>query len=153
MKNTILFTLFLAFGFLGLTSNVQAQKDSQSVAISPEKQVQNPTKYVMLATDVDQLEKALRTAELLDVKENDYDFEVLISGTLARDIYEKRKDLKKDFKKFDKMGARLVACEIALDREEVNKKKLHKSIEIVKDTGPYLMDLKADGFQVLTQEH
>lgn len=143
---TLLFALFLISGSL------VAQKTAPDRLNAQADEEDFYTKYVILATDSDEFEYALEVAEKLNPKETGYRYEILISGVLANELYDDRKEYKKEVRRFAKLGAHLVLCEIALDRGEVKEKKIYRTIEIIPDTFPYLLDLKKDGFHVLSHK-
>lgn len=150
MKNILI--LIIVAALTTLTQVAEAQIRLSDQISENTVQAVKTDKYVMLATTVAEFRDALAKAQELNPKKNKYQFEVLISGVLAGDIYKERKDLKKDFKQFDKLGVHMVACEIALDREGAVKNKIHKSIKIIPDTRPYLGELKVDGFKILSHK-
>lgn len=146
----IIATILLSF--LMMSNGLLAQKNSSGKLDAKADEQEFYTKYVILATDATEFQYALEVAEKLKPKKTGYQYEVLISGILAEELYTKRKELKNDIKQFKKLGAHLVLCEIAIRDTDVDKKKIHRSVEVIPDTFPYLLELKKDGFHVLSHK-
>lgn len=105
-------------------------------------------KLAVMVSDVLHFNVSIETIELLDLKKNGLAFEIVIVGKLAKEIVE-NEELKQSIDKAEKVGAKLVICEYALDLLKVDKLKLDKRIHITPNALVYMFELKDKGFNTL----
>lgn len=105
-------------------------------------------KLAVMVSDVLHFNVSIETIELLDLKKNGLAFEIVIVGKLAKEIVE-NEALKQAIDKAEKVGAKLVICEYALDLLKVDKLKLDNRIHITPNALVYMFELKDKGFNTL----
>jgi intracellular sulfur oxidation DsrE/DsrF family protein len=105
-------------------------------------------KLAVMVSDVPHFGAAIQTVESLNLKENGLVFEIVVAGMLAKEIVENQ-ELKQVIDKAEKVGAKLIICESALDMLKVDKSKLDKRIYITPNALVYMFELKDKGFNTL----
>lgn len=145
MKANFLFTLVLFAGliFSSSYSNAQTQTFGGKVEYKG-----TSKKLAVMVSDVKHFNVSIETVDLLDLKKNRLTFEIVIVGMLAKEIVE-NPELKQAIDKAEKVGAKLVICEYALDLLKVDKLKLDKRIHITPNALVYMFELKDKGFNTL----
>lgn len=107
------------------------------------------TRFAVMVGDTLHFKAAVSTAEQLRVKENNYKFEIVVVGELAKALVED-KELVAEIDKADRMGVRIVVCEAALTYFSVPKEKLDKRLAITPNSWIYLFELKDKKYNALT---
>lgn len=138
-------TIMLSVLFLSLTGTSYAQRTKNEKEF-----VYNGTskKFGVMITDAMHFKVALETVEYMDVKKNGYTFEIVLVGMVAKEIVEDP-TLKPFIDKAEKIGAKLVVCEYALDLFKVDKTKLDKRVTLTPNAWIYMFELKDKGYNTL----
>ncbi|HBN6702613.1 TPA: hypothetical protein L3261_002750 [Elizabethkingia anophelis] len=145
MKTNFLLTLIL-FTALIFNSNY-SNAQNQTLGGKVEYKGANKKLAVMIS-DVKHFNTTVETVELLKLKENRLNFEIVIVGILAKEIVENQ-ELMKNIDRVEKTGAKLVICEYALDVLKVDKSKLDKRISITPNALIYMFELNDKGYNTL----
>jgi len=85
----------------------------------------------------------------MDIKKNKYAFEIVVVSKLAKEISE-NKDLIPEIDKAEKLGAKIVICEGALNYFKIDKSSLDKRLLFTPNGWIYMLELKDQGFNTLT---
>lgn len=107
------------------------------------------TNFAVMVTDAPHFKVAFDTAKSLDLKENNYEFEVVIVGMLAKEIVEDE-SLKPYIDLGEKLGMRIVVCEYALDLLKVDKSLMDSRLEITPNAWIYMFELQDKGYRTLS---
>lgn len=145
MRTKLLF-LLLAMSFLALPYNsISAQEPIKNEATYTGKS----TKFALMVSDVVHFQSALNTVEAMNIKKNNFTFEIVVIGKLAKDLVE-NKDLKTDIDRSEKLGSKIVVCEGALSYFNVSKEQLDNRLFTVKNAWIYMFQLQDDGYNTLS---
>lgn len=101
-----------------------------------------------MVSDVLHFKVAIATAEQLKVKEKKLQFEIVAVGELAKALVEDA-SLVEEFDKAEKMGVKIVVCEIALNFFKVPKEKLDKRLHTTPNALIYMFELKDKKFNTM----
>ena len=145
MRANFLSTLLLLTVLIFSSNYSQAQTQTLGAKVEYKG---SSKKLAVMVSDVLHFNVSIETIELLDLKKNGLAFEIVIVGKLAKEIVE-NEALKQAIDKAEKVGAKLVICEYALDLLTVDKLKLDKRIHITPNALVYMFELKDKGFNTL----
>lgn len=145
MRANFLSTLLLLTVLIFSSNYSQAQTQTLGAKVEYKG---SSKKLAVMVSDVRHFNVSIETIELLDLKKNGLAFEIVIVGKLAKEIVE-NEELKQAIDKAEKVGAKLVICEYALDLLKVDKLKLDKRIHITPNALVYMFELKDKGFNTL----
>ncbi|MEJ5147501.1 hypothetical protein [Sphingobacterium sp. MYb388] len=145
MRANFLSTLLLLTVLIFSSNYSQAQTQTLGAKVEYKG---SSKKLAVMVSDVLHFNVSIETIELLDLKKNGLAFEIVIVGKLAKEIVE-NEALKQAIDKAEKVGAKLVICEYALDLLKVDKLKLDNRIHITPNALVYMFELKDKGFNTL----
>jgi len=145
MRANFLSTLLLLTVLIFSSNYSQAQTQTLGAKVEYKG---SSKKIAVMVSDVLHFNVSIETIELLDLKKNGLAFEIVIVGKLAKEIVE-NEALKQAIDKAEKVGAKLVICEYALDLLKVDKLKLDNRIHITPNALVYMFELKDKGFNTL----
>lgn len=145
MKNIkILFASLAIFTFWGIPNTVSAQEPVKTVKYNG-----HSTKFAFLITNAGHFHRVVGTAEKMDIKKNNFSFEIVVGGKLAKDLAE-NEELITVIDKAEKLGVKIVVCEEALSHFKVQKSTLDKRLLTTPNAWIYMFELKDKGFNTLS---
>lgn len=146
MKTRILFSLLFLSVFVSIPQGIAQNKSvAQTDAYAYNGK---STKFAVLISDVQHLIVGIETAAYMDVRKNDYKFELVIVGPLAKEIVE-NEELKTVLDRGENAGVDFSICEYALDLMGVDKSKLDKRIKIVPNAWVHMFELADQGYNTI----
>lgn len=107
------------------------------------------TNFAVMVTDAMHFKVAFNTAASLDLKVNNYNFEIVVVGILAKEIAED-KSLREYIDLAEKLGVKIVVCEFALDLLKVDRSLLDNRLVLTPNAWVYMFELKDKGYNTLT---
>lgn len=147
LKKCLLGILLLAGGIL--TTNFITETSLANEPITATVAYKGSSqKFAVMVSDVLHLKVAIATAEQLKVKEKKLQFEIVAVGELAKALVEDA-SLVEEFDKAEKMGVKIVVCEIALNFFKVPKEKLDKRLHTTPNALIYMFELKDKKFNTM----
>lgn len=144
MKTKIIFTLLLVVSFLTVSFNLSAQQSTDERVNYSGKS----DKFAIMVSDIPHFQTAIRTIQLMDVKEKNFTFEVVVGGKLAKEIAE-NVELKIEIDKSQKIGIKIVVCEGAMAIHGVSKDMLDKRLFTTRNALIYMFELQDKGYNTL----
>lgn len=145
MKNIkTLIALLAIFTFWAIPNPVSAQEAAKTVKYNG-----HSTKFAFLVTNTHHFKGVIATADQMDVKKNDFSFEIVVVGKLAKELVE-NEELIKLIDKSQKLGVKIVVCEGALSRFNVPKSTLDKRLLTTPNGWIYMFELKDKGFNTIS---
>jgi intracellular sulfur oxidation DsrE/DsrF family protein len=143
--------MLMTAAFLAAASLSHAEvstASAQTVKSHPVKYEGQSTKFAVMVGDVMHFKAAILTADQLLAAGQKFTIEVVIVGELAKAIAEDR-SLLEDINKAEKLGVKLMVCEVALAHFKVSKDKLDKRIGTVRNGWIRMFELKDKGYNTL----
>lgn len=136
----MLFTV-LAFG---LPSAILAQEQAETIEYNG-----HSTRFAFLVTNERHFQGVMNTAEKMELKKNNFSLEIVVVGTLVKDLAE-NKELTKEIDKAENLGVKIVVCEGAMKHFNVPKSQLDKRLLTTPNAWIYMFELKDKGFNTLS---
>ncbi|MEK6511193.1 hypothetical protein [Myroides odoratimimus] len=143
-KLKTIFKLVVFLFLLGTYSTILAQEQSNVIQYHGES-----TKFAFMVTNTKHFKSVIATAENMEIKKNDFSFEIVVVGKLAEDLV-KDKELIKQIDKSVALGVKIVVCEGALARFNIPKSDLDKRLLTTPNGWIYMFELKDRGFNTLS---
>lgn len=147
MNSKILIPFIFALSLVLSIPNLKAQEKPPKNEDDYEYH-EKSTKFAVMVPDVLHFKAGVETAERMNLKENGYQFEMVIIGELAKEVVEDP-SLKSYLDRAEKAGMNFTICEYALDLLEVNKAKVDKRIKIIPNGWLRMYELKDRGYNTL----
>jgi len=143
MKNIRIIMLFAVLVF-GFPSAILAQEQVETIEYKG-----HSTRFAFLVSNERHFQGVIKTAEKMNVKKNRFSFEIVVVGTLAKDLVE-NKELIKEIDKAEKLGVKIVVCEGAMKHFNVPKSQLDKRLLTTPNAWIYMFELQDKGFNTLS---
>lgn len=140
-----LLTVFMTWSFVSVPLTCYADQNNTMKSVYSGKS----KNFAVMVSDTLHFKVALTTAEQLRTSENKFNFEIVVVGELAKALVED-KQLVQEIDKAEKLGVKIVVCEIALAFFNVPKEKLDKRISTTKNAWIYMFELKDKNYNTLT---
>ncbi|MFZ4861944.1 hypothetical protein ACL9RF_07135 [Sphingobacterium sp. Mn56C] len=142
-RKTILAALFASLYFFVPTPSKAQQQET------PVQYKGTSTKFAILLSKAGHYPVAVSTAESMAIKKNNYAFEIVVMGELAKELAD-NKSLLPFIQKAEELGVKTVVCEQALAFFNTPKAALHPSIQTTANAWIYLFELKDKNYNSLS---
>lgn len=139
-------SFILSLLFLSTSSLIYGQG---SITVNKPGYEGDSDKFAIMLSQPKHMETAIVTAEMLDIANRGYTFEVVMVGPLAKEMSE-NPDFKKYIDMSEKLGIKLSVCGIALERQGVDESKVDERIHITANAWLRIYELQDKGYNVIT---
>lgn len=109
----------------------------------------NSSKYAIMVGNAEHFKAAILTAnQIISIREKSL-VEVILVGELPQAITEDT-SLINEIDKAEKLGVKVILCEVAMAKYKVKKSKLDNRITTVRNGWIHMFDLKDQGYNTLS---
>lgn len=130
---------------LGLSTMNKSPEQNMSIASA----AGNSSKYAIMVGNSEHFKAAILTAgQILSNRENS-SIEVILVGDMPQAITEDT-SLIQEIDKAEKLGVKIIMCEVAMAAHKVKKSRLDKRITTVRNGWIHMFDLKDQGYNTLS---
>ncbi len=144
MKAKILFTWIAMLFMMTASANLFAQHTNPE----PIEYSGTSTQFAVMINNARHYRMAVLTAQELQVEKKGYQFEIVVTGKLVKELAEDE-SLLETVKKAAELGVKTVLCKKAMDFLGVKKEDLDERIEITPNAWIYMFELRDKGYNVI----
>lgn len=133
-------------------SGAAAQPANKAAAVATATEIEyagSSQKFALMIGTTAQFESAVVTAEQMQLKERGFAYEIVVYGELAKALADDS-SLLNLIDRSEKMGVKIVICEIALEFFGVSKKQLDPRLSTTPNAWIYMFELKDSGYNTLS---